>query len=123
MKNNLLYELGKMLGFKKDFLDRLNEEYQKADQLRRYQIMAIFWNNFSLLLERITRIKHKQFLAEVALGKRKLENNLYQQAREAAKEYLLKTLTGEIDDNQKIEEIRQRIISFTKLKDNHACQV
>ena len=116
--NNLIFQLGKMIGLDNEYLNKINNEYQNANEDRRYQIMEILWKGFFELLNDITKIKYRQFLAEVALGKRKLESDLYQQAQQEAKNYLLKTLTGEIEDERKIEEIRKKISTFTKIPIN-----
>ncbi len=109
---HLIFQLGKMIGMNKDYLDKLYQEYQNASEDRRYQIMEILWKGFFKLLDDITELKFQQFIYEAALGKRKLTNDLYQQARQEAKEYLFKTLTGEIEDEKKIEEIRKKIYSL-----------
>ncbi len=109
---HLIFQLGKMVGLDKSYLDKLYQEYLSADEDRRYQIMEILWDGFFKLLDKITELKFQQFIYEAALGKRKLTDDLYQKARQAAKEYLFKTLTGEIEDEQKIEEIRKKIFSF-----------
>lgn len=114
MKNNLIFDLGKIIGLDKDYLEKLNNEYQEADKDRRYQIMDILWKGVFRLLDDITKIKYRQLLEEVALGKRKLESDLYQQAYQEAKNYLFKILTGEIDDEQKIDEIRKKIMLYAK---------
>lgn len=116
--NNLIFQLGKMIGLDNEYLNKINNEYQNANEDRRYQIMEILWKGFFELLNDITKIKYRQFLAEVALGKRKLESDLYQQAQQETKNYLLKTLTGEIEDELKIEEIRKKISTFTKIPIN-----
>lgn len=109
---HLIFQLGKMIGIDKDYLDKLYQEYQNASEGRRYQIMEILWNGFFRLLDRITELKFQQFIYEAAMGRRNLTSDFYQQARQAAKEYLFKTLTGEVEDEQKIEEIRKKIFSF-----------
>jgi hypothetical protein len=114
MKNNLIYQLGMMIGLEESFLDDLNLDYQKATDERRYEIMDILWMNFFELIEKMTVIKYQQYLAEAALGKRPLATDLYQQAEKEVRQYLYKTLTGEIEDEQKIEEIRRKIFSVLK---------
>jgi len=114
MKNNLIYQLGKMIGLEESYLDKLNLEYQTTTDERRYEIMDILWKNFFELIEKMTVIKYQQYLAEAALGKRALASDLYQQAEKEVKQYLYKTLTGEAEDEQKIEEIRRKIFSVLK---------
>ena len=116
--NNLIFELGRMIGLTNEYLNKINNEYIRSNKDRRYQIMEFLWKGFFNLLKDITNIMYRQFLAEVALGKRKLESDLFQQAQQEAKNYLLKTLTGEIEDELKIEEIRKKISTFTKIPIN-----
>ena len=116
--NNLIFELGRMIGLTNEYLNKINNEYIRSNKDRRYQIMEFLWKGFFNLLKDITNIMYRQFLAEVALGKRKLESDLYQQAQQEAKNYLLKTLSGKIEDERKIEEIRQKISTFTQIPTN-----
>lgn len=109
---HLIFQLGKMIGLEKEYLDNLYQEYLHADEDRRYQIMDILWEGFFKLLDKITEIKFQQFIAEAAMGKRELTTDLYQQARQEAKNYLYKVLTDELKDEEKIEEIRKKIFSF-----------
>ena len=113
MQNNLIFELGKILKLEENYLNELSDDYQKADEEDQYKIMKILWDNFSKLYKKLINLKYQQSLAEIALDKKKLTSNLYQQARNEVLAYFEKILTGEIEDDKKINEIRQRILAFS----------
>lgn len=112
LNKNLIFQLGQMIGLEENYLKKLNEEYLKANEDKRYQIMEILWDGFFRVLKRLTAIKYQQYLAEVAAGKRSLDSDLYQQAQQEVREYLLKILTGEAKDEKEIEALRQKIYSL-----------
>lgn len=118
LNQKLIFQLGQIIGLDEEYLKELNEQYQKANKDKRYQIMEILWDGFFKLLKRLTAIKYQQYLAEVALGKRKLENDLYQQAQQEIKEYFLKILSGEAKDEKEIESLRKKIYSLAGFSSN-----
>ena len=117
-KKSLIYQLGKILGFDDYYLQDLEEQYQKANERGKYEIMDVLWKNFFDLYERLTASKYGQFLKEVALGRRKLTSNMYQQAQEEVKTYFQKILTGELEDEEKLNQIREKISQLIRLTNN-----
>lgn len=113
-KKSLIWQLGKILGFEENYIQRLEKEYQLGNEDVRYEIMDILWRYFFTLYDKLTWEKYNQFLSEIALGKRKLSSDLYQQAQDEIKEYFKKVLTGEIEDEQKIAQLRKKILEMVK---------
>lgn len=114
-KKSLIYQLGKILGFEESYIAKLEEEYQKANEDGRYEIMDVLWKYFFKLYDKLTALKYAQFFKEVAQGKRKLSPTMYQEAQDEIKTYFKKILTGEVEDKKKIEELRQKIAEFMKI--------
>ncbi|MFN4213130.1 MAG: hypothetical protein ACK4FL_04210 [Microgenomates group bacterium] len=113
-KKSLIYQLGKILGFEEDYIAKLEEKYQNGNEDVRYEIMDILWKYFFKLYDKLTALKYAQFFKEVAQCKRKLSSTFYQEAQEEVKTYFQKILTGEIEDEEKIRQLRQKIAEFVK---------
>ncbi len=111
-QKSLIYQLGKILGFEESYIQKLEAEYQKANDDGRYEIMDVLWKYFFKLYDKLTALKYAQFFKEVAQGKRQLTSTMYQEAQEEVKTYFQKILTGEAEDEEKIELLRKKIQSL-----------
>ncbi len=117
-KKSLIYQLGKMLKFDDVYIKQLEERYLKANEDERYRIMEILWDNFQQMMDNMIMVTYKYYLNEVTSGKRKVSSDIYQQAVDYVKEFLLKSLEGTVDDELKIEEIRRKIMEYAMKKAN-----
>lgn len=113
-QKSLIYQLGKILGFEEIYIQKLEEDYKKANEDSRYEIMDILWKYFFKLYDKLTALKYAQFFKEAAEGKRELSPTMYQEAQDEIKTYFKKILTGELEDEEKIEELRQKIAQLVK---------
>lgn len=109
---NIINQIGKILGFSDDYIKKLNEDYNQASYDGKYEMLDILWKNFFELYNKLTELKYSKMLSEVAMGKRSLDSNLYQQAQDEVKMYFKKVLTGEVEDEWKIQELRQKIMAL-----------
>jgi len=114
IKGTIIEQLGKIIGFDDSYIKILNNEHQSADQDRKFEILSILWDSFFKLLDELTWIKYKQYNTEILQGKRKFSSNLYQEAREEVKQYFLDILTGQLEEKEKLEEIRQKIVLWAQ---------
>jgi Rad3-related DNA helicase len=114
IKRTIIEQLGKIIGFDEAYIKSLNDEYQNAGQDRKFKILAILWDSFFKLLDELTWIKYKQYNTEILQGKRKFSSSLYQEAREEIKQFFLDILTGQLEEKEKLEELRQKIALWAK---------
>ncbi len=111
-KQSLIYQLGKMMNFSDDYIRELENEYLQGNYDERYQLMDMLWKHFFKMMDDMIKVTYNSFLHEIETGKRSLTNDIYQQAVDYVKKFLLKSLEGTVDDELKIEEIRQKIMSY-----------
>ena len=108
-----IFDLAKILRFDDQQLSDLKKDYETADNEKKVETIDIMWKGYFELYEKLCNLRYDQFLEEVAQGKRNLTNDLYLQAKKAVTKDFEEILAGKPEETQQINQLRDRLKSFT----------
>lgn len=113
MRKLTIFDITDILQLDKDFKDSLKKNFSTYSEDLKYEITDILWDGLSKLQNRLTELKYEQFQNEVISGKRKLTNNLYNEAKQAVWQDLEDILSGKKQEVDQMEEIRSKLQLLT----------
>lgn len=113
MKNLTIFDIAKILQFDDSQIAELKKNYDSYDDAKKVEVMDVMWQSFFDLHEKLSSLKYDQFMEEVAQGKRELKTDLFFQAKKAVMKDFEEILAGKPQENQQIEQLRNKLQSFT----------
>lgn len=110
-----IFDIAKILKLDPQLQDSLKKNYINYDNELKCEISDSLWSSFFELHDKLSDLQYKQFMNEVVAGKRELTSDLYYQAKKQAMENIEDMLAGKDIETKQIEEIRNKLKSFTSL--------
>jgi hypothetical protein len=114
MRKFTVFEIAKLLNYNDQEIDSLKTEFKGYTEETRCDVMDVFYDSFYELLNKFSKIKYDQFLAEASSGKREINSDLYQEAKRAVWKDFDEILAGKPQEKNEMEEIRNKLKFLTE---------